>query len=237
MHASLLLAVLVCGEGPRSPDSGMPADERRLALAATPRMRVGEGSTATAVVIGRKKDSLYLLTADHATDGPDTSALTFEFFADTDRAKPNFTLRGAKALLRRPVADFALLEVAVDHKRTVAILQLAAPGTAPKKFPFEGLSLGCSLGASPTSEKEHLLGKRLAVKSENDVAFFWQAEKSQARGRSGGPMLIRAGEVIGICAATSVGKGYYVHTSEIHAALKAEGFDWLWKREPEKLER
>ena len=35
------------------------------------------------------------------------------------------------------------------------------------------------------------------------------------------------GRVIGIAAATNLGKGYYVHPTEIHAALKAD-HEWLW---------
>ena len=56
-------------------------------------------------------------------------------------------------------------------------------------------------------------------------------------GRSGGPLLNLDGQVIGICAATSLGKGYYVHLSEIHAGLKTAGYDWLWKGDRTKPER
>ncbi len=189
------------------------------------------GATASAVVIGRKNDALYLLTADHAVDPASLAETSFEFFDHAQKAKPTFTLRGAKALLRRPTADFALLEVNVEKDRVVTVLKLLPPGKHAKKFPFAGLSIGCSEGNRPTLEFESLLGKRLAVRSDDQLAFFWQAEKSQARGRSGGPLLDAGGRVIGISAATALGKGYYVHANEIHAALKTESFDWLWKVE------
>ncbi len=232
MDLALLLASLICCAEPAVcivETSTLPVATQWRALEATPRMRVGERSTGTAVVVGREKNFLYLLTADHATDGPDTTVLFFEFFAENDRTKPSFIIRGAKAVVRKPVADFALLQVAVDLKQDVAVLQLAPPEPKMKRYPFEAFSIGCSLTDTPTGLKETILGKRLAVRKEDAVAFFWQAEKSQARGRSGGPLLNTAGQIIGICAANSLEKGYYVHLSEIHASLKAEGYDWLWK--------
>lgn len=197
-------------------------------VAATPRLRAGDRVAATAVVIARDGDSLYLLTAEHALDY-NVGEWGFDFFADETAKKPSFTVRGARVLIRKPIADFALLRVEVDADRTVAVLPLAPPGSISKKFPFDATSIGCSLGDAPTTEKESLLAKRLAVRREDEVAFFWQAEKAQTAGRSGGPLLNRDGQVIGICAATALGKGYYVHSSEIHAGLKTAGYDWLWK--------
>ncbi len=205
-------------------------------LAATARLRAGDRVAATAVVIARDANSLYLLTAEHALDNS-AGEWAFDFFADEQAKKPSFTVRGAQVLLRKPIADFALLRVEVEHERIVATLPLAPPGSISKKFPFEATSVGCSLGDAPTTEKESLLGKRLAVRREDDVAFFWQAEKSQTAGRSGGPLLNSGGQVIGICAATSLGKGYYVHLSEIHAGLKTAGYEWLWKGDRTKPKR
>ena len=218
---SLLLLAFVCTETP---------------VAATPRLRAGDRAAATAVVLARDGNSLYLLTAEHALDN-NIGEWAFDFFADETAKKPSFTVRGAQVLLRKPTADFALLRVEVEAERIVATLPLAPPGSISKKFPFDATSVGCSLGDAPTTEKETVSAKRLAVRREDEVAFFWQAEKGQSAGRSGGPLLNLDGQVIGICAATSLGKGYYVHLSEIHAGLKTAGYDWLWKGDRTKPER
>ena len=217
----LLLLSFVCTESP---------------VAATPRLRAGDRAAATAVVLARDGNSLYLLTAEHALDN-NVGEWAFDFFADETAKKPSFTVRGAQVLMRKPVADFALLRVEVEADRVVAALPLAAPGSISKKFPFDATSVGCSLGDAPTTERENMLAKRLAVRREDEVAFFWQAEKAQTAGRSGGPLLNDDGQVIGICAATSLGKGYYVHPSEIHAELKTAGYDWLWKGDRTKPKR
>ena len=177
-----------------------------------------------------------MLTAEHALDN-NIGEWAFDFFADETAKKSSFTVRGAQVLIRKPIADFALLRVEVDADRTVAVLPMAPPGSISKKFPFDATSVGCSLGDAPTTEKESLLAKRLAVRREDEVAFFWQADKAQSAGRSGGPLLNLDGQVIGICAATSLAKGYYVHSSEIHACLKTAGYDWLWKGDRTKPER
>ena len=231
MNAAFLLATWVCSQNPLPavPEAVLPAAQRERAVAATARVRIGDRPAATAVAVGRDKGFLYLLTAAHVVEGADMSKLTLEFFTAGIRPESAFTLRGARAVVRRPIADLALLQVPVDPEQAVAVLPLVPPNASPKRFPFEGVSVGCSHGEPPTCERETLLGKRLTVRREDDVAFFWQAEKAQARGRSGGPLLDAEGRVVGVSTATSLGKGYYVHASEIHAALKTEGFDWLWK--------
>lgn len=228
MPSYFLIAALCCDPG-GSQGLIVLSDHREL-FAATVRMSTGDSGRATAFVVGRKNDSLYLLTADHAVDPATLGTTRFEF-AGAHR-KEKIVLRGAKAVIRRPIADLALLEIPIDKAESVSMLVLLSPGTHPKKFPFAGYSLGYSDGGDASLQRENLFGKRLAVRREDEVAFFWQAEKAQARGRSGGPLVDSEGRVIGICAATALGKGYYVHVTEIHAALKTEGFEWLWKSVP-----
>lgn len=80
-------------------------------------------------------------------------------------------------------------------------------------------SIGCDRGF-PVSRGESILGKRLLTHAEGGRAFFWQARDPSLPGRSGGPLLNSADELLGICSGYQAGKGYYTHIDEIRAAWK-----------------
>jgi hypothetical protein len=67
----------------------------------------------------------------------------------------------------------------------------------------------------------------LIKKPDGSAAFHWEADKPQAIGRSGGPLVDTQGRVIGICSGTRENKGYYVSIYEIEASLKRNGWGLL----------
>ena len=55
----------------------------------------------------------------------------------------------------------------------------------------------------------------------------WETSQPPAQGRSGGPLLDRQGQLLGIGSGSSGGKGYFSHLDEIERFLKRNGLQWL----------
>jgi S1-C subfamily serine protease len=189
-----------------------------------PRLIAG-GAKATAVVVGQKDGIAYLLTALHAVaDDPpaEVQFFTRRTYPDTSRV-----LRGGEVVAKFRQPDFALLKVPTGDT-PVTVLKLAPPTPRPRKVPFAALSVGCSKGEPPTGRPEAVGAKRFGRRDGGEQAFFWEAESAPVPGRSGGPLVV-GGKVVGLCAAGKNGKGYYAHSDELLAGLKAEGYGWLWE--------
>ncbi len=202
------------------------------AISASPRV-ISKGkvhTAATAVVIGQKDEYAYLLTAEHALAEP--GKREFQFFSPEKYPEPALKLEGEVLVLSSKVADFALLKMKIGNA-VLPQVALASPGDRPKRFPFEAVSVGSTLGLPPSALAEKIVDKRYGrrgdPKTEFSVAFFWETAKSPEVGRSGGPLFSAQGKVIGLCAASKDGKGYYCHLDEILAELKKENYGWLWE--------
>jgi S1-C subfamily serine protease len=180
-------------------------------------------SSATAVVVGQKDGSAYLLTALHAVaDGPPSQV---QFFTRRTYPEPARSLRGCVVEAKFRHADFALLKVPTGDE-AVPVLKLAPPTPRPRKLPFAALGIGCSGGDAPTGLAETVGAKRFG-RRDGEQAFFWETNAAPTPGRSGGPLVV-GGRVFGLCVAGKDGKGYYTHADELLAGLKAEGHGWLW---------
>lgn len=207
-----------------SPDPAAPWE----LVEACPRLIVrGRGnSTATAVVIGQKDGIAYLLTADHAVaDGTPTEV---QFFTHRSYPTPTRVLKDVTVVKTFRQPDFALLKVRTGET-PVPELKLAPPADRPRMVPFEAVSIGCTKGEAPTGKVETVLAKRFGRRGANEEAFFWETDKPPTPGRSGGPLIV-GGWVVGICAAGKEGRGYYAHTDELLAGLKAAGYGWVWEQ-------
>lgn len=205
-----------------------PADAQWAVAVAT--ARVGDGSyggpAATAVCIGVRDGAAYLLTASHVV--PKGEPRVYEFFTKASYPRPERSLTGGTVVFRSENADVALVKLPVGM-RPVPAVTLAGPGRRPKRFPFGGVSVGCPGSVPPKCRAEKVIGKRLVRLPEGGMAFYWEVEVAAAGGMSGGPLVDADGRVIGICAATQGGRGYFSHTDEILALLKGNGYSWLYE--------
>lgn len=230
--APILQLLLFAGPQAVSPavtrDAVLPLAAQWQAIAACPRVEIGrKAGFGSAVVVGHRDGYAYLLTAAHVIDVDQTRE--FQFFTRDSYPRPARTLTGGSVLLRSEKPDFALLRVKVGDD-PLPRLKLAGPGQRPKRFPFAAVSIGCPLGGWPRARAETIGAKVLARAKDVPTAFFWRTATPPERGRSGGPLLDAAGRVIGLCAASQDGKGYFTHLDEILAGLKKAKYEWLWAK-------
>jgi len=209
---------------PGTPGISLSFDERWQRLEATPRLR-GTGGVSSAVVIGHRNDELYVLTSEHVTRK--SSNFTLEFF---DRATYPAIARKVlygSIIEEFPNPDFTILKFPAGGMEFPEV-RLARLQDRPKRFPVDALTIGCTNGNTPTCEMTTITAKRLARRlKDEDVAFFWETERIPIPGRSGGPIFDGAGRLIGICSATTGGKGFYTHLDEILVGLKTKSLGWL----------
>jgi S1-C subfamily serine protease len=199
---------------------------------ACPRIRHGDDS-GTAVVVGHRDGFVYLLTADHLVRS--AAEFNLDRYTLTSYPVPDdvISLKKVPAAIvaSSKDADVALIQVAAGEHPWPQI-KLAPPGDRPKKFPFPAVSVGCSNGAAPTCQGETVVAKRFGrgdKPGEEIEAFVWEAERPQAVGRSGGPLVSAGGKVIGLARSKSDARGYYTHADDLLAVLKEKGYEWLWE--------
>jgi hypothetical protein len=222
----LLALLLALRPDPTAAAKLLPPEARWPAVVGCVRVSGGPtaGPVASAVCVAAHGGYAYLLTASHAV--PKGQARVFEFFTPESYPYPAYKVIGGDEELRFEAPDLALVKVPIGSK-PVPVLRLAGPGQRPKRFPFEAVSVGCPGGVAPTCRAERIAGKKLVRRSGGAVAFFWEAAERPVGGMSGGPLLDRAGRVIGICTAAQDGRGYFTHADEILAGLKKSGYGWL----------
>jgi S1-C subfamily serine protease len=134
--------------------------------------------------------------------------------------------RDAVVLARSAEADLAIVRLPASAGLPKP-LPLAAMKQVPKA-PFQALSVGWASGDAPTALDERVRRWALVRRPGEKVSVqSWQTERKQARGRSGGPLLDRAGRVIGLASGHDREAGYYVHVAEVHRFLKKNGLGWL----------
>lgn len=206
-------------------DAVLSADAQWRTIPACLRVVGKDGSFGSAFVIGHKGNDAYVLTAAHVVSG---FRGEFQSFTPASHPLAAEVYHDYEVLFREEKPDIALVRVRVKENR-LPELKLAGPGQRPKRFPFAAVSVGGPFGGAPAARAETVLGKYLKLDRDRPEGLFWQVAKPPDKGRSGGPLLDAEGRVIGICAADMGEKGYFTHHDEILAALKARGYDWLWK--------
>lgn len=215
-----------------APSLRWPALEGTVRLVPTER----GGETGTGVCIGFRDPWAYFLTASHVL--PDERNAAIEFFRQADYPKPVRRYERASLLARSEVADLAVFRVVVGSEPP-AMIPLAKPGQRPKRFPVEAVSFGCPARSAPEARQQTILAKKLVrnPKLPGGLAYFWEVAAAPQGGMSGGPLLDREGQLIGICVAHQNGKGYFAHTDEILALLNDNGLRWIFDPPPSMPEK
>jgi hypothetical protein len=194
-------------------------------------------STGTAVVVGGRKGTTFLLTAahivpeEHVQDREKEDVNAVELY----RYKANNPDRGssgtnARVVARMPNPDLAVIAVEwKDAPVAIPIFRASRKELIALKPPFSVMTLGARDGP-PVLQFDTVVDRRYMTKPDGNAAIYWEAKTPQQLGRSGGPMIDKGERVIGIASGKQHGKGYYTHIDEIHRALMDGGFDWLVPR-------
>ena len=223
--------ILLLTQGIETVDSSeFPRTLQIRAMTATVRIKNTTLKTeGSGVIVGRNSSVVYILTAQHVVK--DANQLEVATFSEKSYPNENKIYREAKIVAKSgDLRDLALLRVATDDQMPgqLSIRSLSVPLEGNG---FYALSCGCSEGRGPTCLIKKVTGKkRVGRKVGGEVATFWEWPEGGTRGRSGGPLVDRRGDLIGICSGTSDGKSYFSHTEEIHGFLKQNAFHWLLER-------
>lgn len=222
---ALSILIGVVQPKPASALTEIPLEMQWAAITACPKISTPTGMAGTGAVVGIKDDYVYVLTAAHVAkfDG-----IELEFTSRSGFPRTAWFARTPAVVKRWPQPDIALIRFPVPGDEAVAVLPLANVGERTKDFPAAVWSVGVGTRRASSVALDLLLHKR-AVRRSVGMAFFWETAAAPEPGRSGGPLLDLKGKVIGICSASSGGRGFFTHLDEIQAALKRDGFGWLIK--------
>jgi S1-C subfamily serine protease len=204
-----------------------PKERQTAALAATVRVaNLSQKAVASGVLLGRKGSFVYVLTAHHLVGRGDR--LEVATFTASSSPRPSRVYRSVQVVARaEDMRDLALLRVVTDDPMP-GTLALCPARLLPEEMGFKALSVGCTGGEAPTCVVDEVAGKKLARReNEEKAAAFWEVDRKQPEGRSGGPLIDRRGYLLGICSGTNKEKGYFTHPDEVRAFLVDNGFDWL----------
>jgi S1-C subfamily serine protease len=197
------------------------------AVTATVRvLNLSRGVQGSGVIVGRKGSFIYILTAHHLVGSAER--LQVLTYPAASYPRPARIYRSVRVVAEADdTRDLALIRVVSDDPLPGS-LGLCPARVVPDGSGFKALTVGCPGGASPACMLDEVAGKKFARRQEGDrPAAFWEVDRQQKEGMSGGPLVDRRGYLIGVCSGTTRDKSYFCHPDEIRRFLKENGFDWL----------
>jgi hypothetical protein len=205
-----------------------PKEAQVRAVTATVRIaNKAGGAEGSGVLLKRTGAVVYVLTANHVVDGAKRVDVTT--FSAESHPKGAAVYRGAEVIAQSAEADLAVVRLTTRDEMPGSVA-VCPPSRLPGGKDFVALSVGCGGGKAPACLLEDVKGKRKVRKPGADTAVLcWEAARAPAKGRSGGPLLDRRGELIGIDSGAGDGKGYYTHAEEIHTFLRRNGLKSLYE--------
>ncbi len=230
--APWLIFLLVPGQQVESDD--FPKALQMKAVTASVRIvNRTERMEASGVILGRKEGALYILTAGHLQNRPGRLSVR-TYTADSYPEAARVYDKAEVAARAKDVRDLALLRVETDDPPP-GTLPLCPERLLPAKGPFSALSVGCGGTGAPVCLLETVREARfIRLAGRMETALFWETAGEQTPGRSGGPLIDRQGNILGLASGTNEGKGYYCHAREIHRWLKAQGFGLFLEAEEKR---
>jgi len=181
------------------------------------------------VILRRQGAFVYVLTAAHVVKPGDRFEVSI--FSNQSYPKSSATHRTVDVVAHSVGPDLALIRVTTpdDLGEGLPICPLVQ---MPKGKDFPALAVGCRAGDPPTCAVETVKGKRLVRKpGEDNLGYYWETTGRPARGRSGGPLFDKQGQVIGILSGVNEDEGFYSHLEEIQRFLKRKEYGWLLEKE------
>ncbi len=226
MFQATLFGFLLLGQVETLDSADFPAKIQVAAVTATVRITNEAGKdSGSGVIIGRKGAFVYILTAQHVIAGAER--LEVEVFSPASYPRPHRRYRSAQVVAGTDdIRDLALIRLVTDDP--IAGSLALCPARLLPREDFKGLSVGCGAGKAPRCQIDEVLGKKLVRREgEGKTASFWEVDREQLPGRSGGPLIDKRGLLLGVCSGVNDTKSYFCHTDEIRSFLERAGFGWL----------
>jgi hypothetical protein len=229
----LLFAAALPGQFVDNPQ--FPRAQQQTAFEATVRTyHPASRSHGTAVAVGKRNKVVYFLTAAHLVpeqpvpgrEKEDPKAVELYLYAAKN---PNKTASqaGARVMARMPNEDFAIF--AAELPSFPDVIAVCPKDKRAVQLPIPVMTVGTLADGPPDIQFDTVKAKKLLRKPDGTEALYWEADKPQQVGRSGGPMIGPGGYLIGIASGTWHQKGYYTYINEIHRDLAESGYGWLVK--------
>lgn len=213
-HPGILFCMLVfvtpkcsCGQYADLPYCTREAQVQ--ALAATVRVSV-DNACGSGFIFFQNGRYAYIMTAAHVVDSNPPWIRLERFYTDHNWPSVRETY-SAKIVHLNTTSDVAVLRCSIPGLQ-LPVLRIARE----LQLPFDGFSVGCG-----NSRPAEITGRRVESAKLN-MAFrscLIAASPVAEGGQSGGPLVDRHGEVIGVCVLNKDGKVWFSSLHALHEAL------------------